>query len=274
MKTQILICFLVLFVSFNVNSQKAKHFEPDPKGMKFVPQGSFQMVNPVSGNSTKLSLDAFWMSNEITNAEYREFVDYAKEHPQEELSWINLTAMAADKKEGKEVNAGNYTNSIKFSELSEKLVPSNLPTPDYFTDKKFDNYPVAGVTYRNAQYFCMWKTQKENKEFTSKGKPAVQEYRLPLEAEWAYAASQSSPGEMPKAKSVLPARSGKPNKLGLFNFSDNVSEWTATPGEGNERIIRGASWHDAPSVDTRKGMAENNSAPYLGFRIVRSFIGS
>ncbi len=264
------VLFSFYFTGF---AQKPKHFEPEPKGMKFVPQGSFQMKD-VSGTMKSVSLDAFWMSNEITNAEYREFVDYAKQHPDEELSWVDLSAMATAKKDGKEVNAANNTRSIKFSELSEKLVPANIPVSDYFKDKKFDNYPVAGVTYLNARYFCMWKTQKENKELASKGKPNVQEYRLPMEAEWAYAASQSGAGAIAKSKTVLPVKSGKPNKLGLCNLSDNVAEWTATPGEGNERIIRGASWKDLPSVDLRKGMDENNSTADVGFRIVRSFVGS
>ncbi|MFP4524897.1 MAG: formylglycine-generating enzyme family protein, partial [Bacteroidales bacterium] len=61
--------------------------EPQPYGMVFVPMGSFTMgpsdEDASWANTTKsktVSVDAFWMDEtEITNNEYRQFVEYVKD---------------------------------------------------------------------------------------------------------------------------------------------------------------------------------------------------
>ena len=64
-----------------------KYFEPDPFGMVFIPQGSFNMgpsdqdVAWAQNTSSKtVSVDAFWMDEtEITNNEYRQFVYWVRD---------------------------------------------------------------------------------------------------------------------------------------------------------------------------------------------------
>ena len=70
-----------------VNGGKHKFFEPDPYGMVFIPQGSFNMgpsdqdVSWAQNNATKtVSIDAFWMDEtEMTNNKYRQFVEWVKD---------------------------------------------------------------------------------------------------------------------------------------------------------------------------------------------------
>jgi len=66
---------------------RKKWFEPDPYGMVFVPQGSFN-VGPsdedvawaMNSLSRPVTVDAFWMDEtEITNNEYRQFVYYVRD---------------------------------------------------------------------------------------------------------------------------------------------------------------------------------------------------
>ena len=66
---------------------RKKYFEPDPYGMVFIPQGSYNMgpsdqdVSWAQNVSSKtVSVDPFWMDEtEITNNEYRQFVFWVRD---------------------------------------------------------------------------------------------------------------------------------------------------------------------------------------------------
>ena len=122
----------------------------------------------------------------------------------------------------------------------------------YFTHPGFANYPVVGVTWEQAQAFCNWRTQL----FNSSNSVGGQDYRLPTEAEWEYAARGGRRlGLYPWGGNYL--RDGKgcylanfkptrgsytddtgattmrvasflPNDYGLFDMAGNVAEWTST----------------------------------------------
>ena len=58
----------------------------------------------------------------------------------------------------------------------------------YFWHPSFDDYPVVGVTWKQANAFSTWRTNYLNDYLSQQGNTWVQEYRLPLETEWEYAA--------------------------------------------------------------------------------------
>ncbi|MGI8637113.1 MAG: SUMF1/EgtB/PvdO family nonheme iron enzyme [Segetibacter sp.] len=126
----------------------------------------------------------------------------------------------------------------------------------YFAHPSFGNYPVVGVTWKQAVAFSRWRTNYMN-SFLESHKMAVEsDFRLPTEAEWEYAArggrTQSpypwggpylrnkkgcllanfKPGRGNYAEDggfyTVRADAYWPNDYGLYNMSGNVAEWTTS----------------------------------------------
>jgi len=129
-------------------------------------------------------------------------------------------------------------------------------TKMYFWHPGFDEYPVVGVNWKQATAFCVWRTQFLNNFLRSKRQPEVMDYRLPIEAEWEYAArgglrSNIYPwGGMYTRNNkgcflanfqplrgrygddggmfTMPVASFAPNDFGLYDMAGNVAEWTSS----------------------------------------------
>lgn len=125
---------------------------------------------------------------------------------------------------------------------------------NYFSNPAYNDYPVVGVTWEQANAFCAWRT-----EFLLKGLGPearyVQRYRLPTEAEWEYAARGKEGKEFPweiqdvktgdgcfyanfkpdrgnytKDGNLITSKVGvySSNSNGLYDMAGNVAEWTST----------------------------------------------
>lgn len=128
----------------------------------------------------------------------------------------------------------------------------------YFNHPSYDNYPVVGVTWDQANAFCVWRTRFYQSVASSRKMPlnARPDYRLPTDAEFEYAARGGNvktkyPWGGPyvrNAKGCMQAnfkvgrgnyaddgglytvnvKSYFPNDYGLYNMAGNVAEWTVT----------------------------------------------
>lgn len=124
----------------------------------------------------------------------------------------------------------------------------------YFSSPKYQNYPVVGVSWNQANAFCDWMTKQKINTYQSKNKLSEGgKCRLPTEAEWAYAASLNQANVNTKKSSSEEEKEGnvttqgkifpvyvndsKKGKAGLYNMADNVSEWMVTSYyEGGENF--------------------------------------
>ena len=125
---------------------------------------------------------------------------------------------------------------------------------DYFSHPAYQDYPVVGISWKQAVAFCNWRTHYKNSYQKEKNKPLVNNFRLPTEAEWEYAARGGIPaGTYPwgspyllndrgcflanfkplrgdyssdQAMYAVEAKSFLPNDYNLYNMAGNVAEWT------------------------------------------------
>jgi len=252
MKTKWIFYLLIYFlIGITANGQGTESIET---GMVLIPEGEFMMgKNSDSGSdfspAHKVNVDAFLMDkHEVTNGEY-----------------------------------------LKFCLETSHKFPEFWNSNNFKSGEAYLTYPVIGISWADANKYAKWA-----------GK------RLPTEAEWEYAArgglidkdypngnrwikvrAKQEPGSWKNL--VDPVGKFESNGFGLYDMGGNVWEWVSDkysldyykvyetdnpsgPGEGENRIIRGGSWHSGPmckKVYYRKGMPGNWCDFAIGFRCVK-----
>jgi len=345
-----LICAAVIVLSGCGNSgngyltgvQGRKNwFQEDPFGMVYIPMGSYNMgpsdqdvAFGVTSQSKTVSLPAYYMDQtEITNNEYRQFVNWVRDSlarrilgEENEDEWLvsvdeygedyDVPYLNWEKKirygkndeyrealdqmylQGDERFYGrkefdtrkfiyeywwiDYQAAAKKSNRAQGLkdrsvfirketVPVypdtlawihdftysyNEPLSNmYFWHPGYDDYPVVGVNWKQARAFSIWRTNLRNGYLFSNGESYEQNYRLPTESEWEYAARggldlSPYPWGGPYIRNsvgcflanfkplrgnyiddggltTLRADSYNPNGYGLYCMAGNVAEWTS-----------------------------------------------
>jgi gliding motility-associated lipoprotein GldK len=177
---------------------------------------------------------------------------------QYKYSWMDIEAAARDR------------NGRRADHIRQEIIPVYPDTTvwirdfeysynepmhnDYFWHDAYSDYPVVGISWKQAQAFCNWRTKFKNDDQRSKGKQPVNKFRLPTEAEWEYAARGGIEGgtypwggpyvisdtgcfmanfkpqrgdyAADAALYTVEAKSYEPNDFNLYNMAGNVAEWT------------------------------------------------
>ncbi|MBA2406383.1 MAG: SUMF1/EgtB/PvdO family nonheme iron enzyme [Chitinophagales bacterium] len=304
-----------------------------PYGMVYIKSGYLHIGqsdqdinNALAQRSKAISVQGFFMDEtEITNNEYRQFVEWVRdsiahtligedymveneETGEEKVNWdvdidwedpelqdalselyfpedqrilgkkeidprkLNYVYYWVDFKEAaRDVNRHN-PDFDRTSVIKEELVnvyPDTLSwvhdfaysynepmTRNYFWHPSFDNYPVIGVSWSQAMAFSKWRTRLWDDYLTVGGDATNDEFRLPTEAEWEYAARggrelapypwggpymrnkkgcilanfKPGRGNYPDDGGMYTVKADAyfPNDYGLYNMAGNVSEWTSS----------------------------------------------
>ena len=128
-------------------------------------------------------------------------------------------------------------------------------TKMYFWHPAYDYYPVVGVSWTQANAFCVWRTMLKNAYQRTVGEYHLNDYRLPTESEWEYAARGGLDLSMypwgglytrnysgcfianfkpmrgnyydDGGVQTLMVATYDPNEWGLYDMAGNVAEWTS-----------------------------------------------
>lgn len=204
--------------------------------------------NFVAGGDTLAMRDFFLGRFEVTNAEYKAFVDAGGYRNGslwdsivvrgQALPWVEAMALFVDR--------------------TGRLGPSTWESGDY-PDGEGD-YPVSGVSWYEARAFA---------KFVGRELPTAHHWQQALANSmfpWLLPASNFG-GKGPRRITESRAMS----QYGAFDMTGNVREWTSTQ-LGDARIILGGSWNDpyyiAGTDDT--SAPPDDRSPGNGIRLVRT----
>lgn len=131
-------------------------------------------------------------------------------------------------------------------------------TMKYFSHFAFDDYPVVGVSWRQANAFCNWRTNLKTISNKRAQETPAHDFRLPTETEWEMAArgglentiypwgsyytrnyngcfvANFKPlrgnyvSDSPSTATAMKTGEFDPNPFGLYDMAGNVAEWTST----------------------------------------------
>ncbi len=302
-------------------------FHPQPFGTVYIPTGTFHtgqsdedIFHTYMQPNKQISVHAMWMDDtEITNNEYRQFVEYVKDS----IARLSMDIVVTQEDEydeydrldyeteldqqafyedqgnkyfyqGKErydhrrqwdirkleytytyvdfqaAARGSYLNSDRAEYLVKKtraIYPDTLVwvrdftysynepmTRQYYNHPKYDDYPVVGINWHQANAFCNYRTRWLNRYWEAQEMPITEYWRLPTEFEWEFAARGGRDNNMypwggPYTRNskgcllanfkpnrgnymadggLYPVRADSyfPNDYGLYNMAGNVAEWT------------------------------------------------
>lgn len=262
--------------------ENSKWYEPSSPEMVRVNGGSFTMgcidgqdkdCSPSEKPTHEVRLSDFFIGKyEVTNAEFAIFLNDIKDNP----TRLNYPKEAVEE----------YRWGLQ-------KIPGN-ETLQWMPAKGYENHPVVGVSWNWAKAYCDWLSRKTG-----------QQYRLPTEAEWEYAARGGENVSKKRflfsgsdqidevawyqgnAKSPYAVGQKNPNLLGIYDMSGNVYEWCQDwygpyaagnqnnprgPASGQQKVMRGGSFgmfEESLYLSDRAQNFPNLENQNFGFRVVR-----
>jgi formylglycine-generating enzyme len=232
-----------------------------PAGMRWIPGGEFTMGSdgaeayPHERPAHVVHVNGFWMDEtEVTNAQYREFVDatryitVAERKPKWEELQKQLPA-GTPRPPDSVLVPGSLVftpphNPVRLNDYSQWwtwVAGANWRQPgggSTTIEGKWD-HPVVHIAFEDAQAYCMWAGKRlpaeAEWEFASRaGKPAKPfDFAADIVSEGSFSANVFQ-GSFPNRDlaedgyaSTAPVRSFPADGYGLYDMIGNVWEWTS-----------------------------------------------
>jgi len=144
------LTLMLLMIPLVVFAQKQKHIQSkqlEETNLLIIIGGTFNMGQGAEKDITRrVTVSTFYIdAAEITNKEYREFVNWVQDHQGAIVSKEMLP------------DTSLWVHYIDM-DLGSKLAK------DYFRLPAFDYYPVVGVSWTNAQAFTEWRSDRRNEQ--------------------------------------------------------------------------------------------------------------
>ena len=187
-----------------------------------------------SGNNGDSLITEFYISSiEITNQQYRDFLN--------DLS----DSGATEKLKLARVDSAGWNMILRFGEPM---------LANYFRHPAYNDFPVVNITRRGAELYCEWLTAKYNRTARQKAR-----FALPTQQQWEYAAK----GGNPKAiypwpgNSLQYTRKGKLHGLNMCNYKVDSGSVFKTTNDKQEYDFTAASRSYMPNTYEIYNMAGN-----------------
>lgn len=243
-----------------------------------LPDGSFIMgltdedpLDIQNAGRKKVTVSSFYIDRfEVTNEEYREFID----------------DLSGEQEEARLPDSTAWDESV-----------SRADWETYFYGSERSDYPVVAIEWRDAKEYCEWEDKRLPTE--AEWEYAARAGRVggvypwagfsPRDPQGRYLAN-FNPGRQGQAADgyafTAPVGSYPPNRWGLHDVAGNVAEWVEdayTPSysalsgldpvykdsDENRRVVRGGSWASNPfqiGVGVRDFQPMEQPSPRIGFR--------
>ena len=199
----------------------------------------------------QISTGFFVDKNEITVVDWREYMYWTKRVYGE--------------------NSDEYKKIFPDTSVCTGAIPDN-----YFTDAKYLNYPIIGISYEQAVDYCKWRSDRVNEGYWIKetGKsydfvinfdynyddlPKIYKYRLPTKAEWLEITKYKYVKQINTENNSIRPVSDVKNK-GIYELGTNVSEMTSEKG-----VAMGGNWKSPNNYNEYK---YDSPSEIIGFRCV------
>jgi len=212
-----------------------------------------------------ISENTYMDVTEVSNVQWREYMSWCeKEYGKESKEYV---ATFPDE---------NVWEGKKFEAIQKY----------YLRHTAYDNYPVVGISYKQATAYCRWRANRINEglRINTKNNKTLPTYscRLPSKEEWTELATRESfdlsistakdfsiiqikpTGVEEKNDITAPVNSLRQSASGFFNLLGNVAEMVAEKG-----IAKGGSWqHRIDEIAIEKNFEYTKPTNWIGFRCV------
>ncbi|NTW54230.1 MAG: SUMF1/EgtB/PvdO family nonheme iron enzyme [Chlorobaculum sp.] len=256
-----------------------------------IPGGKYIYSRPQPRGTVVTVPDLWFAKYPVTNRQYRSFLDFLREKPSEQETSLTVYEYT----QALQCLANSRNEIIKgFNEYQEAETNIDRLFTSYFNNNRKvnkDDQPVVGVNWFGARAYCLWLSMLSGEE-----------YRLPNEQEWEWAAGgrREEVGKVLKVKAYPWGDKPEPTPShanyneneglttpvgrypdgatpeGLYDMAGNVWEWIDNRDnkKNNWEALRGGSWNDSP-VNLRclariNVLPDIKSSLHFGFRVVRS----